>query len=186
MAFHHILQALTSDADARIAAARTAQRAAIDAARADAENATLDRLAAIRAECERKKKNMERQVTAHAHMAARQAALAAKHRLVEDTYAKALEMLAGLDAKQTEALLSRLLASCPDGGVIRPAEPHAALLKKLAGNREIGDAVKASGGFVFVSDKAERDCTYDSLVRDVLRPATELDVASTLFPARAA
>jgi vacuolar-type H+-ATPase subunit E/Vma4 len=186
MAFHDILQALAADADSRVAAARKRQAESLAAARDAFELATADRLAGIRAECERKKKNMERQVTAHAHMSGRQAVMATKHRLMEKAYAAALEKLSTLDAARTEELLKRLLDRCPAGGTIRPAEPHAAIVKKLAAGRDVGESVKAAGGFVHVSDSAERDCTYETLVHDILRPATELNVASTLFPGHGA
>ncbi len=186
MAFQDILQALTADTDKRIAAAREAQQAVLADTRSRIESETANALGSIRTECERKKKNMERQVLAHAQMSGRQTVMAAKHALMERTYEAALEQLASLDAKRSEDLLKRLLRACPAGGTIRPAEPHAALLKKLADGREIGDSVRSRGGFVHVSDVADRDCTYETLVRDILRPATELAVAGALFPSIAA
>lgn len=185
MAFQDILRALTADADKRIAAARDAKRAALDETRARLVAAADEKIASIETECERRKKNMERQVSAHALMTGRQAIMKAKHELMERTYERALDLLAGLDASTTEEFLRRLVDSCPEGGTIRPSEAHAAVLKKLAGSRTIGEPVKSRGGFIHESDASERDFTYEVLVRDILRPATELSVANALFPANA-
>lgn len=185
MAFHDILRALTVATDGRIAKARHEAKVALDETRASFDAATAEKLAFIDSECERKKKNMERQVSAHALMSGRKALMKAKHGLMERTYERALEMLEALDAGKTEALLRALVDACPAGGTIRPTEKHAALVKKLADGRTVGETVKGRGGFVFESTTAERDCRYETLVRDVLRPATELSVAETLFPSKA-
>ena len=185
MAFHDILRALNADADKRIAAAHEAKRAALAETRARLGRAADEKIAFIESECERKKKNMERQVSAHALMTGRQAVMKAKHALMEETYDRALDLLSGMDASKTEAFLRRLIDSCPEGGTIRPAEAHAATIKKIAGGRAIGEPVKSRGGFIHESETSERNFTYEVLVRDILRPATELSVAGTLFPAKA-
>lgn len=181
MAFHDILRALDADADARISSARAAKQESVAQTREKLEHAASEKLAGIATEVDRKKKNMERQIVAHTQMNGRQAAMTAKRDLVEQTYAKALDMLAGMNPAQTEEFLKRMIEACPEGGVIRAAQPHEALVKKLAGKREIGAPVKGRGGFVHETDTSDRDCTYETIVRDILRPATELAVASTLF-----
>lgn len=181
MAFHDILQALEADANARISAARAAKQESVARTRERLEQAASEKLAGIATEVDRKKKNMERQIVAHTQMNGRQAAMTAKRGLVEQTYAKALDLLAGMNPAQTEEFLKRMIDACPEGGVLRPAQPHEAIVKKLAGNREIGASVKSRGGFIHETDASDRDCTYETLVRDILRPATELAVASTLF-----
>lgn len=181
MAFHDILQALEVNANGRISAARAAKEESVAHTREQLEQATSDKLSGIATEVDRKKKNMERQIVAHTQMNGRQAAMTAKRSLVEQTYAKALEALAAMNPAQTEEFLKRMIDACPEGGTIRPAQPHEAIVKKLAGNREIGASVKSRGGFVHETDASDRDCTYETLVNDILRPATELAVASTLF-----
>lgn len=185
MAFHDILRALDAEADGRIAAARAAARASMDEARTRSESATADAITSIERSCERERADMERQAAARSHMLERQAVLKAKHEAMEKTYARALEQLANLDEKTTESLLRSLLDACPEGGVLRPTEAHAGILKKLAAGREIGATVHGSGGFVHESTSSERDCRYEILVRDILRPATEVRVAETLFPSNA-
>lgn len=181
MAFNDILQALATATDARIAAARTATQESIARTREQLDRETSEKLAFFESECERKKKNMERQIKAHTQMNGRQAAMAAKHALMDQTYAAALKKLENLDPARTETFLRLLLESCPEGGVLHPATPHVAMLKKIAGNRTMGDPINASGGFIHETDTCDRMCTYEVLVRDILRPATELTVASTLF-----
>ncbi len=181
MAFHDIIQALGADTDAAIAAARAKNERELEAMREKTNLSKVDRIAHIERERDRKMKNMERQILAHAQMSGRQAAMSAKHALMGKAYDAALEKLAALSPKQTEELLGKLIDACPADGTLRPTPVHAAIIKKLAGNRTIGDTVKAAGGFVYESDRADRDCTYEALVRDILRPATELDVAGILF-----
>lgn len=181
MAFHDILRALDAETNARVSAARASARESVERTRERFERETSEQLAAIAAETALEKKHMERQVAARASMGGRQAAMAAKHRLMEQTYAKALETLAGLDAAKTEGFLKRMIDACPEGGVIRPARPHEAIVKKFAGGRALGSPVESVGGFVHESDATERDCTYETLVFGILRPATELAVASILF-----
>lgn len=185
MAFHDILRALDAEARARVATAQNAARSAMAEARARSESATAESIASIERSCERERADLERQATARSHMLERQAVLKAKHDAMEKTYGRALERLASLDDEAAAPLLRSLLGACPDGGVIRPTEAHAALLKKLANGREIGATVKGTGGFVHESASSERDCRYETLVRDILRPATELRVADALFPSRA-
>ncbi len=181
MAFNDILQALATATDAQIAAARTAKQESIAHTREQLDRDTSEKLAFFVSECERKKKNMERQIKAHTQMQGRQAAMTAKHLLMEQVYARVLQQLETMDAARTESFLRRLVEVCPSGGTIRPAKAHAAILQKIAGNRTIGESITASGGFIYESETSERHCTYDVLVRDILRPATELTVASTLF-----
>lgn len=181
MAFNDILRALDANAEARISAARKAKQESVARTREQLERTASEKVAALATEVERKKKNMERQIVAHTHMNGRQAAMTAKRGLVEQTYAKALDMLAGMNPAQTEEFLKRMIDACPEGGVIRPAQPHEAIVKKLAGSRGIGASLKSRGGFIHETDVSDRDCTYETLVRDILRPATELTVASTLF-----
>lgn len=184
MAFHDILRALDAETDARISASRKAKNEAVARTRERLESATVEKLSAMATDVEHKKKDMERQVVARADMNGRRAAMTAKHALMERAYGKALETLAALDPARTEKFLKSMIDACPDGGTIRPAQPHEAIVKKLAGGRHVGSPVKSVGGFVHESELSDRDCTYETLVRDILRPATELRVASILFPAR--
>jgi len=185
MAFHDILHALTVATDGKIAKARHDAQSSLEEARASLAAAADDKIAFIASERDRKKKNMERQVTAHALMTGRQALMKAKHELVERVYDQVLTSLVSLDAAKTESFLRTLIDSCPSDGTLRPTQQHAAIVKKLAGGRTIGEPVKGRGGFVCESAKSDRDCRYESLVNDILRPATELAVAESLFPSKA-
>ncbi len=181
MAFHDILRALDADADARISAARKAKQESVARSREQLEHAASEKLSTIATDVDREKKRMERQIVAHTQMNGRQASMRAKHGLMEQSYAKALDALAGMNAAKTEEFVKRMIDACPEGGTIRPAQPHETLVKKLSGKRAIGPSVKSCGGFIHETETADRDCTYETLVRDILRPATELAVASTLF-----
>jgi hypothetical protein len=46
----------------------------------------------------------------------------------------------------------------------------------------MGKPLDAKGGFICVSPTREYDFRFETIVRDTVRPATELDVSSTLFP----
>ncbi len=82
-----------------------------------------------------------------------------------------------------ESFLGHCLKSIHVKGTIHPSKASEAILKKLAGDKfEMGKMIDAAGGFVFVAEKEERDCTFEFLVREALRPSTEVEAAHTLFP----
>lgn len=182
MAFNDILEAVTSAHREKLSALRAQHEtevARMDASLADAEREAVEHFAS---ECARKKKNMERQIVSHARMAGRLSILKAKKKQLDDVYAGVLKRLAAMPPKEAEDVLKKLIDACPEGGSLRPSSPHVALVTKLAGGRAVGTPVDSVGGFVYESAMRERDCTFESLVHNVVRPATELAVSNALFP----
>jgi hypothetical protein len=70
-------------------------------------------------------------------------------------------------------------------GTIHPTQAHEAILKKLAGSAfTMGAVIPGKGGFRFSGATQDRDYTFEFLVHHVLRPATEMDTARTIFPSQ--
>jgi len=116
-------------------------------------------------------------------MLRRNALLGKKRELLDRTYANAAEKLSTLPHEQVEPLIRACLKSIRDEGTVHPARGHEALVKNCAdaSRFHIGDPIDAKGGFRFVSEAKERDCTFEHLVSEVLRPATELEISRMLF-----
>lgn len=126
---------------------------------------------------------MKRKAELHAESNRRNAVLRKKHELLDRVFADAVEALSGLSDKETEALLGHCLKTIKNKGTIMPSKKHEALLKKIAKDDhfEFGKHIDASGGFIFESDKTDRDFTFENIVREMLRPKTELSAAISLF-----
>jgi len=120
-----------------------------------------------------------------ADMHVKNSLLSKKRNLLDKTYDEVVDDLAKLPDNKLEPLMRACLKSITTEGTIQPADKHTELMKKLADSSKfkMGSTVKAKGGFKFISDKQEQDCTLEHLVAEVLRPATELEIANNLFTA---
>ena len=106
-----------------------------------------------------------------------------KQELLERCYGDVQKALAKSDSAALEAFLIDCLSGITGPGEIRPAAAHKALLEKVADKSRftIGKPINAIGGFLFVSDKQEHDCTFERFVTGTLRPRTEVEVSRALF-----
>jgi vacuolar-type H+-ATPase subunit E/Vma4 len=182
MALQDILHAITHEADERIKAAQSEHKQKMKASREAHELALLDIQQRINEQKKRKMTQLKERAVGHAHMMLSHSLLQKKQELLKETYDETVEALCAMPAAKQEAFLKQCLEAIDVKGTIHPAKPHAALLKKLAGSDfKVGEPIEAKGGFRFVGDKQERDYTFEFLVLEVLRHATEVDAAHTLF-----
>jgi vacuolar-type H+-ATPase subunit E/Vma4 len=183
MALQDILTAITHEADQRISTAQSDYKQRSKALREQRELAILDAQQRINEQKKRKMTQLKERAEAHAHMISRHALLQKKQELLNDTYSHVIDALADMPKDKMEAFLKTCLSDIKSKGVIHPAKGSEAILKKLAGDDQtIGDSIDARGGFLFIGAKEERDCTFEFLVHEVLRPATEVRIAHELFP----
>lgn len=184
MAIQDILQAITTDADQRIATAQAEHAAALQALRDRQATEQSAQLKQIASEAEQHVFYLRTRAEAQAAMQVRHAVLESKQALIDQVYTGVLSALQALPSAELETFLGTLLKRLPGAGTIRPAQAHAAFLKKhLPAGCTLGETITAEGGFVFISDQYELDMTFPSLVERVLRPATEIDTAHQLFAA---
>lgn len=183
MALQDILDAITKQADAQIAQERSASQKRISALREESERNTAKKKQEIAQQKEERKEQMLKKAEAHSTMTQRNAELQKKQELLDNLYTLVVKQLASMPAESVEALLKHCLKAIKVKGEIHPSKAHRDILKKIAPSERfsIGEDVSASGGFVFVSDREEHDCTFEHLVAETLRPATEVETAHALF-----
>lgn len=184
MPLQDILNAIAQDADTTITQERSQHQKRLAAMREESERAIAKRKQAMGAQKEERKQQMLRKAQAHSAMLIRNAELRSKRALLDELYNKVVSRLAALTEKEAEPLLKRCLQSIiGTKGTIRPSKSHQNLLKRIAPSEQftMGEAIDAAGGFRFIAEREERDCTYEHLVNEYLRPATEIEAAHKLF-----
>ena len=183
MALSHILHAITAEADAEIHKLRqkhdevlkqldTDHASALSTLRHDIAQKKMERLHSLRMRAE-----------GHINMKKRHAILQRKQGILDALYADTARALLTLPPATLEKLMSGWIKGLPKDGVIRPSSVHASLIKKICGDAyTIGEPLKtATGGFTFESKTMDRDYTLDFLIRELLRPSTEIESARQLF-----
>lgn len=185
MALQDILKAITAEADQKITSERSAHQKRLSTMREQSEQRISKRKQEIAMQKEEKRQQMRAKSEAHAQMIERNAELKKKQELLDTLFTLVTKKLGSCSEDKAEALLKQCIKSIKSKGTIHPSKAHANLLKKIAPSEqfEMGDAVEATGGFVFSSDKEERDFTFEHLVSQYLRPRTEVETASELFNA---
>ncbi len=183
MALQDILDAITAQADQQIATARSKHQKRVSQMREAAERNQAKKKQDLAVQKDKKKAQMKMKAEVHAETTKRNTVLRKKRELLDRLYTKVVDQLAALPDDKAEKLLHACLKEISAKGAIHPSEAHAALLKKIAPSDQfqIEKSVKAKGGFVFSSEKAEQDFTFEHLVQEWLRPQTELDVSTALF-----
>lgn len=183
MALSHILHAITAEADAEI---RTLQKKHDDTVHAlDSDHATA--LTNIRQGIAQKKserlRSLRTRAEGHVNMKKRHAILRRKQEILDALYADVSKSLTTLPPATIEKMITLWVQNLPCAGVIRPSVLHEAFLKKVCGSKHTVSAPVAhiSGGFLFESEKIDRDYSFEFLVRELLRPATEINSAHQLF-----
>ncbi len=181
MALADILQAITDETDAQLAAIKSENKACEKTMNAQHDAA----LAARRASAERDRQaqiaHLRSQAENQASMYARHAILGCKQDLLGELYASVIDALLALSAAETERMLKAFLSELPATGEIRPTKAHAPLLRKLATSHHIGEVIEARGGFRYIGSLEDRDYTFEFLVSELLRPATEITAARQMF-----
>lgn len=182
MALQHILDAIVNDADKRIQQTSTETKQRLKDAREASEKRLADARQKIADSVDLKKRQLKEKTLSYALMKKRKVMLEQKQAYMNDLYQLVLEKLAELPKDQVEKFLETCIAALPAKGTILPSKTHEAMLKKmLPKTLEMGPAVESRGGFIFSSDTLESNFTFEHLVKNVLRPQTEVTVANDLF-----
>ena len=183
MPFHDLLNAIVSQTDADIARLKETHAQRVDALKNETKAWIADREQDIVRRTNDRKNELLAKAEAHAFQERRRKVTQMKRDLLDGVYDKTVDELAELPPAKAEKLLEKLLESIPGSGVIRPTAAHRPILKKIADKRfTLGEDVTGKGGFLFQGEQEERDCTYENLVQNVLRPRTEMQTLRTLFP----
>ena len=181
MALSHILAAITAEADTQIAALASQHGTRMAEASAAHERALSELCATIQRHKNERMQQLRKRARDHMDMMRRHAILARKQEILDGFYASLVDAFASLPAEETERLLRSWIERLPAGGTILPSKAHEELLRTMVNGRTMGAPISAKGGFRFESDREDRDYTYESLVTNVVRPDTEIDVARQLF-----
>lgn len=183
MALQDILDAIKTEADERIATARTQHHANMKAMRDASEQLLARKRQLLKEQKEQKMRHIKEKAESHARMLRNKTLLARKQECMQKLYDQVLKDLVTLPKDKTESLLRQCLSVIKEKGVVYPAAPHEALLKKLLPDGcEMGKPTSASGGFRFASSKKEYDFTYEFMVENIILPQSEVRVAGDLFP----
>ena len=181
MAFQDILDAIIAQSDKQIEQARSAHQKTLTSLKEQSAQRTAGRKQDIAVQTDAKKKQLEAKAQAHGHMMNRNAVLRAKQTSIDSLYDDVLAKLLTLPEDKLKTLLEACLGKLPKEGTLMPSKQHEAAIKKIAGGMTMGDSIDAQGGFIFVTDKQEYNFTFEHLVQTSLRPATEIEVAHSLF-----
>ncbi len=187
MALSDILAAISAQADEQISRERSAHQKRLSLIREESERRIAKRKQEIALQKEERKEQLHMKAVSHSVMTRRGAELKRKQELLDDFYALVLQKLAALPEKEAEALLKQHLQTIRSSGEIRPSKAHENTLKRIAPSERFsfGKPIASVGGFLFVSEKEEHDCTFEHLVASYLRPQTEVEAAKALFSSNA-
>lgn len=183
MALRDILSAIIRDADQRIKQAKSDHDAVAAQKQADHKKA-LDRVhTSVEQLKQQKMHSIREKAQSHARLYRSKLLLQKKASLLDALYELVLHELSTLDAKETEEFLRESLKRIAAiGGTVHPTYAHREVLAKLAGKEfQIGDGVSGVGGFLSTSENEEQDFRYDFIVREILRPLTDIASAAALF-----
>lgn len=164
MALADILAAIAQQAEKQIADLVAAAARDKEALKKQADEAIAAYENELHAQTEQQKKQLKKKAETEVEMNRKKALLQAKRDALDAVYAKVLEEVQKLPAAKKKKLEDALKAA-------------------LKGRKGKTESVK-EGGFIFVSDNAEEDYSFEHLVNEVLRPQTELDVSANLFANR--
>ena len=183
MALQHILDAIKTEADERIAAAQAKYDAAMNAMRDSANQFITQKRRQITEQKEQNMRQIKERAESHARMLRNNALLTKKQECMEHLYHQVLDDLSNLPKDKTEVILKKCLSLIHEHGVIHPAKPYEAFLAKLLpAGCTMGTAIDSAGGFRFSSAKKDYDFSYEFIVHSLILPQSEVQVASELFP----
>lgn len=185
MALHDLINSIVLEADQQIAAAKEAHSAHLKDMASD-HNAKLEKVRKTTQDrLNQKKRSLREKAESLGRISAGKQLLLEKNAAVDALYDRVLADLSSLPKAELREFLAACLKQVGDeGGTLHPAPVHADILRELAKDMTIGAPLKhASGGFTVASAKREWNFTFEFLVRDMLRPATEIDAASQLLTA---
>lgn len=182
MALQDIIAAIVSQADQEIEQHRAKHRQEISLIKEEAARYLASKKQEINQQKELKKKQLFSKAQAHASSLKRNSALQNKQELLNGLYEEVLSKMSALPEKDTEKILVACLKKLSKSGTIYPAKKHESIIKKLAETGfKFGEAINSKGGFLFESATQEKDFTFESIIKNYVRPATELEFSHSLF-----
>ena len=183
MAIQDILATIAAEADKKIKQFRETHQSELSSMRQESEQRTAKKKQEIAVSKEQKMGQLKGKAQSHADAHTRNALLSKKKDLLDSIYSDAVVELSKLSDKEIEPLLQACVKLIKTKGEIHPSEKHEKLLKKICSGDKFSmqKPTKAKGGFLFVSEKEERDFTFEHIVSQMLRPKTELEVSHNLF-----
>ena len=182
MAIDDILAAIAAKADQKIQQARAASKKHTTELREKHEREKHALKQSVAQQKEGRKTQLRAKVENHNAVMLKNAKLTKMQELLDRVYEETIEQVAGLSDDKLETLMKHCLKGISGKGVIHPAKNHKALLSKLIdSSMSLGDEIDAKGGFIFVSDTTEQDYTIEHLVKEILRPKTEMEISTMLF-----
>lgn len=184
MSLKHLLESIVQEADHRIATAKKAHIEHLQALEAAHEKRLDAMMKNAQARLAERKRSLHEKASSLGRITASKLLLETKNAEINAVYDNVLAELKALSKEDLSAFFKKCLDMVGDeNGVIRATPDHEPLLKKIAGkNLQMGAPLtRASGGFVLSTEKREWDFTFDFLVSQALRPATEIDTAVKLF-----
>lgn len=181
MALTDILAAITASTDEKISMLRKEHKDALSDLRTATE-ADVERIEAdVTERKEAKKTALRTKTTLHAESLLKNAELNEKQKQLNTFYTALVKHLSTLPAKQLEPLFKEWLKNVPADATIHPAEAHADALKAVAKDHKIGATIKAQGGFIAAKGATELDYTFETVVKEQIRPQSELHASQALF-----
>ena len=186
MALHDLLQSIVHEADQQIAAAKEAHAARLQSMTTE-HTAALDRFRkSTNDRLQQKKRSLREKAESLGRISAGKMLLEHKNDALDALYETVLKELSALPKDALKEFFAACLAQVKDAeGTLRAAPEHETMLQALVGTTvTIGEPLKATkGGFVLSTAKREWNFTFEFLVRQMLRPATDIAIASRLFSA---
>lgn len=121
-----------------------------------------------------------------AQMEGRNKLLAKKREIIEEVLQETLRKLSSLSAKDYEQLLAQMMKGIAfEDGTVYPAEGKENSTKgavKLAGKSfKVGASKKIAGGFLFESEIADVDASFETLIYSVLKADLEHKIVTHIF-----
>lgn len=121
-----------------------------------------------------------------AQMEGRNKLLAKKREIIEEVFQETLRKLSSLSAKDYEQLLAQMMKGIQlEEGTVYPSEGKENSTKgaiKLAGKSfKVGASKKIAGGFLFESETADVDASFETLIYNVLKNDLEHKIATQIF-----
>lgn len=182
MSFKHLLQSIVTEADRRVADAEKAHLDAMHALEAAHDKALESIRANAQDRLSERKRSLREKAESLGRISASKLLLKTKNAEIDAVYHAVLAELKKSDKAELESFFRKALELAGEG-TIRASKEHEAMLKKIAGKGfEMGETLpKSDGGFTVSTPTKEWDFTFDFLVCQSLRPATEVEAAAALF-----
>jgi vacuolar-type H+-ATPase subunit E/Vma4 len=183
MSLKHLLEAITAETDRKVQEIRNTLKNDLEKMRQESSQQLSKKKHDIVDAHEKELQTKKRTLEAKKLSLTKSAVLSKKKEIQDRFYEKLLTRMSALPESDIEEIMKQCLTDLPKEGTIHPASPHVSLITRLVSTTSltIGESIASKGGFLFTAERQEKDCTFEHLVSDVIRPKTELLVSQKLF-----